>query len=69
MATQTNLVSLLLLLVHSLSLTAANPSAESNCDCHQTFISRGDFPGGFLFGAGSSAYQVFMFDKKKCLYT
>ncbi|KAI3466882.1 hypothetical protein Pfo_023545 [Paulownia fortunei] len=55
MTTQNYLVLFLLLVAHS--LTVANPTAESKCDCDHTLINRGAFPGGFIFGAASSAYQ------------
>ncbi|PIN24092.1 Beta-glucosidase, lactase phlorizinhydrolase [Handroanthus impetiginosus] len=55
MATQTYLISSVLVLAYSLA--SANPTAESRCDCNQTWISRGSFPQGFIFGAASSAYQ------------
>ncbi|KAK6133509.1 hypothetical protein DH2020_032755 [Rehmannia glutinosa] len=56
METQTYIVCVLLLVAHS--LTVANPIEKSKCECdHTKLINRGAFPGGFIFGAASSAYQ------------
>ncbi|KAK4386436.1 Beta-glucosidase 12 [Sesamum angolense] len=37
--------------------SSVNSSSESKCECHHTSINPGNFPGGFIFGAASSAYQ------------
>ncbi|KAK6154824.1 hypothetical protein DH2020_009072 [Rehmannia glutinosa] len=45
-------------LVFSNEKLRANPTKKSKCDCdHNKLINRGAFPGEFIFGAASSAYQ------------
>ncbi|KAL7102579.1 hypothetical protein ACP275_08G128700 [Erythranthe tilingii] len=55
--TQTYLVISLLLLITHHQHTYAGPTSESRCHCNGTFFNRGQFPGDFIFGAASSAYQ------------
>ncbi|XP_011085612.2 beta-glucosidase 12-like isoform X2 [Sesamum indicum] len=56
MGTQNYLLFVLSLIALSVS-SNGNSTAESKCDCHHTSINAGNFPGGFIFGAASSAYQ------------
>lgn len=58
MATPSLLATNLLLIALS-AITVVEPTTESHCECQQLPINGGSFPEGFVFGAASSAYQVF----------